>query len=96
MLKKDQFQWTDIAEQSFQTLKKGMTFTPVLALPHFTKPFVIECDVLGTGIGAVLMQEGRPLAFFSKALHGWDRARYGKEDDCNFTSCHQVEAILSR
>lgn len=37
LLKKDQFQWTNIAKQSFQTLKKAMTCTPVLALPDFTK-----------------------------------------------------------
>ena len=56
-------------KKCFEALKNIMSSTPVLATSNFTKPFVVECDALGFGIGAVLMQEGHPMAFESKKLN---------------------------
>ena len=69
MLKKNSFKWNTKAEEAFQRLKEAMTQAPVLALPDFTRQFVVECDASGSGIGAVLRQD-RPIAFHSQALHG--------------------------
>ncbi|PKA64689.1 putative mitochondrial protein [Apostasia shenzhenica] len=68
LLKKNSFTWNDQAKDSFQHLKGLLSKPPVLALPNFSQPFTIETDASGTGIGAILMQAGRPIAFFSKAL----------------------------
>lgn len=69
LLKKNSlFVWTAEHTESFELLKKALSFALVLALPNFAKPFHIETDACGRGIGAVLMQGGHPLAFISKAL----------------------------
>jgi hypothetical protein len=68
ILKNNSFTWTLTADQDFQDLKETMCTTPVLALPDFTKSFVLECDASGIGIGDIHMQEGKPLAFTRKKL----------------------------
>jgi hypothetical protein len=75
------FIWTSDHDIAFQTLKTALYQAPVLALPNFAKPFSIETDASEAGVGAVLMQDGHPLAFFSKALGAKSRglSTYEKE-----------------
>lgn len=68
LLKKGGFHWNEAAEKAFEALKHAMSSTPVLALPNFDADFTIETDASGIGIGAVLSQEGRPIAYISKGL----------------------------
>ncbi|GJV84972.1 transposon ty3-G gag-pol polyprotein [Tanacetum coccineum] len=67
---KGSFVWDDITEAAFQSLKVALTTAPTLALPDWSHPFTVECDASGVGIGAVLTQKGRTLAYYSSPLKG--------------------------
>jgi hypothetical protein len=62
------FVWTQDHQLAFEGLKQALISAPVLALPNFDRPFIIETYACDVGIEAVLMQDGHPLAFLSKAL----------------------------
>jgi hypothetical protein len=69
LLRKDtMFAWTSVTQQSFDTLKSTLAQAPVLGIPDFTKVFTIKTDASSSGIGAMLQQQGHPLAYISKAL----------------------------
>ena len=70
LTQKDAFSWTPEATKSFEQLKEVMCKDLVLTSPDFTKTFIVEGDASGNGIGVVLMQEGRPLAFESRPIKG--------------------------
>ncbi|WVZ94173.1 hypothetical protein U9M48_040099 [Paspalum notatum var. saurae] len=66
--KNAKFAWSPKCEEAFGTLKKLLTSAPVLAQPNITKPFDVYCDASGSGLGCVLMQEGRVIAYASCQL----------------------------
>jgi hypothetical protein len=59
------FKWSTQCEEAFLTLKKLLTTAPVLAQPNIEKPFDVYCDASGTGIGGVLIQDGRVIDYAS-------------------------------
>lgn len=70
LLKKFSFQWTTESSKAFEELKKAMSQPPVLAFPNSMQTFYVEYDASRIGVGAVLTQMGRSIAYFSKAIKG--------------------------
>ncbi|GKB44630.1 ty3-gypsy retrotransposon protein [Tanacetum coccineum] len=68
LLQKNGFKWGGPEDAAFSALKDRLTHAPILCLPNFEDTFVIEADASGVGIGAVLLQNGRPLGYFSRKL----------------------------
>jgi hypothetical protein len=62
--------WGAAQYQAFHTLIDKLTHAPLLQLLDFGKTFELECDESGIGIGGILLQEGKPVAYFSEKLGG--------------------------
>ena len=60
------FEWSDKHKQSFLELKKRLVTTPILALPITWKDYVIYCDISRQGLGCVLMQDRKVIAYASR------------------------------
>jgi hypothetical protein len=66
--KEKKFEWTPTSEAGIQELKKRLMTTLVLMMPNMENTFSIYCDVSGHGLGCVLMQDGRVVAYASRQL----------------------------
>ncbi|WVZ75641.1 hypothetical protein U9M48_023678 [Paspalum notatum var. saurae] len=70
LLEKDaEFRWRDAQQAAFDELKKRLTTAPVLTLPDQQKKFIVYCDAFRDGLGCVLIQEGKVIAYASRRLH---------------------------
>jgi len=80
LTKKNQtFSWDEKSANFFVTLKKLLTSAPVLTISDGTKPFTVYTDACGTGLGVVLMQEGRVVSYVSRQLKDHEK-RYPTHD----------------
>ncbi|KAG8475376.1 hypothetical protein CXB51_031882 [Gossypium anomalum] len=79
LLRKDvKFEWTEECQQSFEELKKLLTEAPVLVQPESGKEFVVYSDASLNGLGCVLMQEGKVVAYASRQLKPHERKSYSR------------------
>ena len=95
LTKKGAFHWIEDSQQTFNKMKEVMSTCPVLALPDFSQPFVLECDESGVGIGAVLMQGGHPIVFERRKLNESERKlSYLQQGDASDHAClNQIQAV---
>ena len=69
------FEWNLQAENAFQTLRRHLTSTPILAFPNFKHPFVLTTDASDLGVAAILSQEiGEKLVVIAYASRGLSQA----------------------
>lgn len=74
LLEKDkEFKWTEETEAAFRQLQHALVTAPVLAIPDFEKPFVVETDASDGGVGAILSQDGHPISYLSRAFTSTER-----------------------
>ncbi|GKD35311.1 putative reverse transcriptase domain-containing protein, partial [Tanacetum coccineum] len=83
MQKKVTFEWGDKKEASFQTLKNKLCSAPIASLPQGAKNFIVYCNASHKGLGAVLMQNVKMIAYVSRQL---------KIHEKNYTT-HDLELV---
>ncbi|GFW96457.1 retrovirus-related Pol polyprotein from transposon opus [Trichonephila clavipes] len=76
------FNWSGEAQDSFDQIKRTLTEAPILKLPNFSEQFNLFTDASGVGIGAVLQQNQKPIAFASRTLNKAERNYTVTEREC--------------
>ncbi|GFY31011.1 retrovirus-related Pol polyprotein from transposon opus [Trichonephila clavipes] len=76
------FNWSGEAQDSFDQIKRTLTEAPILQLPNFSEQFKLFTDASGVGIGAVLQQNQKPIAFASRTLNKTERNYTVTEREC--------------
>ena len=71
--KEAKWDWTDVHEKSFQTMKKIVSRETLLAYPNFNEPFEVHMDASAYQLEAIISQKGRPIAFYSRKLNSMQR-----------------------
>ena len=67
------FEWNVLCERAFQELKRRLTSAPIMKLPKRGQTYTVYCDASKDGLGCVLMQSGKVVAYGSRQLknHEW-------------------------
>ncbi|GJU55112.1 putative reverse transcriptase domain-containing protein [Tanacetum coccineum] len=73
LLKKEELYANDKQEAAFQTLKNKLSSAPILALPQGAENFIVSCDASHKGLGAVLMQNEKVIAYASRQLKIYEK-----------------------
>ncbi|KAG0778165.1 hypothetical protein G6F21_013097 [Rhizopus arrhizus] len=83
LLKKDvPFDWSPAAQEAFEKLKTQIMEMPTLAYPNPNQPYDLHCDASNVGLGAALVQGGRPIAFASRTLAPAEENYHTTEKEC--------------
>lgn len=80
--KENMWEWTEIHDNAFSRLKDNIAKAPVLKYYNPQEELTLRCDASETGLGAALTQEGKPVAFGSRALTPTERAYAQIEKEC--------------
>ncbi len=92
LLRKDvPFVWSADCQAAFDGVKLALTTAPVLVMPDYEKPFELIADACGFGVGAALLQQGRPIAFLCRQFNAAER-NYGVGEQELLAVVHAMRA----
>nr|GEY87612.1 putative reverse transcriptase domain-containing protein [Tanacetum cinerariifolium] len=100
--KKVKFEWGDKQKEAFQVIKQNLCSAPILALPERSEDFVVYCNALINGLGAVLMQKEKVIAYGSRQLkvheknytnHDLDLQHILEQKELNMRQCRWLELL---